>query len=137
MSGTQISFVSLCDGLRPSRKTRGAAGFDCYSRVSVEVPVGSAVAVPLGFSVELPEHTVGLIVLRSSAAKDLGLFMPGGMGIIDEDYSGEVHAILSAMGSPYTVDAGERIVQMVVVPRVAFEDGVQTERRGGFGSTGR
>lgn len=137
MTGSVLTLNPLNGGRVPGRKTQGAAGFDCYVRTPITVPVLCAVKVPLGFSVSLPRGSVGFVVLRSSAALERGIFMPGGMGVIDEDYPDEVHAIVAAYDRSCDLGTGDRIAQLIVVPRFLVDDGVKAERRGGFGSTGR
>ena len=67
-----------------------------------------------------------------------------GVGVIDSDYRGEIGVGLVNLGSePYTVQPGDRIAQLMVVPVVqptvtVAEDLDETDRgAGGFGSTGR
>jgi dUTP pyrophosphatase len=64
-------------------------------------------------------------------------------GTIDADYRGEVKVALINLGtSPYVVERGARIAQLVVAPvtRVAWEpvEALDETRRGagGFGHTG-
>ena len=66
------------------------------------------------------------------------------MGVIDADYRGEVLIFLHNHGSqPQTVEDGDRVAQLVIVPYLTAQftlaeelDG--TDRgQGGFGSTGR
>ena len=65
------------------------------------------------------------------------------MGVIDSDYRGEVMVSLhNHSNQPQTVDPGERIAQMVIMPYLAaeffeVEELSDTVRgAGGFGSTG-
>ena len=66
------------------------------------------------------------------------------VGLIDSDYQGQVMVSAWNRGShPFTVEPGERIAQMVIVPvvQVALEvvDGFEESARGagGFGRSGR
>lgn len=135
-------------GKLPERKTPGAAGFDCYAAETIRV--GSAPRkVRLGFRVQLPPHHRADIRPRS------GLSLKGlrvELGTIDEDYRGEVCAIVSwrpgffaalrRLFIPALVREGDRIAQMAIsaVPQLDAVEGavnIDTARGdGGFGSTG-
>jgi len=134
----------------PTRATDGSAGFDLYAcenvvphRIEFGVePVGFKIyKVPLGVAVEIPKGQVGLLVLRSSLGLQ-GWSVPNGVGVIDSDYRGEIHALI---GTPFTgreLMCGARIAQLVVVPcemsPVELVDELSETKRGagGFGSTG-
>ena len=66
------------------------------------------------------------------------------MGVIDSDYRGELKVGLVNHGDvPYTIQPGDRIAQLMVLPILrptltVVEELDETERgSGGFGSTGR
>lgn len=133
----------LPDGRAPERKSEGAAGLDCYVRQSVRVMPYATVKVPLGFAIALPEDHAGLIVLRSSVGLGGLLSAPGGVGVVDPGYTGEVCAIVQARGEAVVLRAGDRIAQMLIVPirhavlEVVAELPPTARGEGGFGSTGR
>ena len=73
-----------------------------------------------------------------------GVTLSNGVGVIDSDYRGQVHVGLHNLsGEPYTVQPGDRVAQLMVVPVAAPEIEVvdalpETVRgAGGLGSTGR
>ena len=73
-----------------------------------------------------------------------GLAPANKVGVIDADYRGEIMVALhNHSGEAQTVEAGERIAQLVVAPflKAEFEEAdelTDTDRgEGGFGSTGR
>ena len=81
---------------------------------------------------------------RSGLGIKKGVCLSNGVGVIDSDYRGEIGVGLVNLGSePYTVQPGDRIAQLMVVPVVqptvtVAEDLDETDRgAGGFGSTGR
>lgn len=99
--------------------------------------------VSTGIAVEIPEGYVGLIFPRSGLATKYGIQLQNCVGVIDSDYRGEVKvAMLNAGRSPFRVDPGMRIAQMIIMPIQTVELEVSeelsdTERgTGGFGSTG-
>ena len=70
--------------------------------------------------------------------------LSNGVGVIDSDYRGEIQVGLTNLSdTPYTVQPGDRIAQLVVMPVAVPELEIVTELEdtergtGGFGSTGR
>ncbi len=130
----------------PQRETPGAAGADL--RALLEEPLtiqpGTTAMLPTGLAFEIPEGYVGLIFARSSLGSKRGLAPANKVGVIDSDYRGEVKVALHNHSSqPQTVEPGERVAQLAIVPFLAadYEEAAElsdTERgAGGFGSTGR
>lgn len=126
----------------PTRGTEHAAGFDIYMPVSGFIEGPNTFTYMLGFASEIPPGWVALLLPRSSAAKT-GLEMANTCGVIDEDYRGEwIAKMRSKTGQPIRWEAGERILQAVLVPCyggfVEQVESVQKSERGagGFGSTG-
>lgn len=78
------------------------------------------------------------LTLRSSLGKR-GLFMPHGLGIIDQDYPGEIMLLVSNWSNDIiSISPGERVGQLIGINAFRLWDaGVKTSsRNGGFGSTG-
>ena len=130
----------------PQRQTEGAAGYDL--RACVEAPVtlepGEEYSFPTGLAGEIPQGLVGLIFCRSGLGVKHGVSLPNCVGVIDSDYRGELIVPLRNFGDkPYTVQPGERIAQLVIVPvalpRLEEARELSSTQRGtgGFGSTGR
>ena len=70
--------------------------------------------------------------------------MPNGIGVIDSDYRGPMFVALRNFGlEPYTIESGDRVAQLLVLPVLRPElevvDALPETARGagGFGSTGR
>lgn len=127
----------------PEYKSSGAAALDLCARVSVTIPPRATTMVPLNVALELPPHHWVLLAARSSLHKK-GLIMANGIGIGDADYCGdndEYHAALfNLTDTPVTIERGERIAQIIVLPveKVEVEEVIHlgNQDRGGFGSTG-
>lgn len=140
----RVLFAALPGGKVPKRATDGSAGFDCYASTTTRVLPYSVAKVPLGFVCGIPDGYVGLLVMRSGVASKGLLAAPGGVGVIDSDYRGEVSALVATGEQEVTVGAGERIAQLVIVPCVTRsstvggpgELGDTVRGAGGFGSTG-
>lgn len=130
----------------PTYGTSQSAGADLY--VCLEEPVtigpGDTAFLPTGIAVAVPEGYAGLVFARSSLGCKRGLAPANKVGVIDSDYRGEIRVVLHNHSSEaQTVEDGERVAQLVVVPVLAPElvetqELDDTERGiGGFGSTGR
>lgn len=127
----------------PAYATVGSAGLDLYSTQHVVLEQGERAKVPTGIAVAVPAGHAGLICSRSGRAWNEGLIVAHGVGTIDEDYRGEVAVLVRNVDDdPLTIEPGERIAQMLIVPvvRVEIEEvgGLPATERGasGFGSTG-
>ena len=128
----------------PKYQTKGAAAFDLYARVEVEIAPMSVGYVPLNIALQLPPDHWALLSARSSLHKR-GLLLANGIGVGDEDFCGDGDeykaALLNFTSKLVTVERGERVTQMIILPRqqVAFAEREQFAQpdRGGYGSTGR
>lgn len=132
----------------PTSGSAFAAGYDLYACLSgdgeVTIPAHHTVMVPTGIAVALPEGTFGGVFARSGLASREGLRPANCVGVVDSDYRGEICVGLHNLSAePYTVQPGERIAQMIIMPYFAPEivevaSLSETDRgAGGFGSTGR
>ena len=103
------------------------------------------VSIPTGLAIALPDAGwVALIFARSGLGIKHGIALSNGVGVIDSDYRGEIRVGLTNLSDmPYTIQPGDRIAQLMVVPvaRAAvleLEELPDTARgAGGFGSTGK
>ena len=129
----------------PERKTEGSAGYDLHACIATPFTIepGELVMLPTGLAMEIPQGCAGMIFTRSGLGVKHGIAVSNGVGVIDSDYRGEVHVGLRNSGKvAYTVEPGERIAQLIVMPVCTPElletDTLsETERgEGGFGSTG-
>ena len=132
---------------RPARATEGSAGIDLAACVDGPVTIAprALVRIPTGVAVALPSPDyVALVFARSGLGIRHGISLSNGVGVIDSDYRGEIQVGLTNLSdTPYTIQPGDRIAQLVVVP-VALPELVWTQDledtgrgAGGFGSTGR
>ena len=132
----------------PTSGSAFAAGYDLYACLSgdgeVTIPAHHTVMVPTGIAVALPEGTFGGLFARSGLASREGLRPANCVGVVDSDYRGEIRVGLHNLSAePYTVQPGERIAQMIIMPYFAPEivevaSLSETDRgAGGFGSTGK
>ena len=131
----------------PRFATAGAACMDLCACIdeAVTLAAGERRLVPTGIAIALPSADyAALVFARSGLGIKKGVCLSNGVGVIDSDYRGEIGVGLVKLGSePYTVQPGDRIAQLMVVPVVqptvtVAEDLDETDRgAGGFGATGR
>ena len=130
----------------PYSATPGAAALDLHACIDrpVSIPAGGRVLIPTGLAVAILENHVGIVAVRSSMGIRHGITLSNGVGIIDSDYRGPLRVGLHNLNQePYTVQPGDRIAQLMIVPVTRHEIEVvdelpPTERgEGGLGSTGR
>lgn len=131
----------------PAYATDGAAGMDL--RACVDEPVtlapGDTTLVPTGIAIHIGDPGLAAVLLpRSGLGHKHGIVLGNLTGLIDSDYQGQLMVSVWNRGrESFTIEPGERIAQMVIVPVVQarFEvvDGFDATARadGGFGSSGR
>jgi dUTP pyrophosphatase len=136
------------NALVPRYETSGAAGMDLAACLDTPLTIapGRTARVPTGLQIALPHGHEGQVRPRSGLAARHGITVLNAPGTIDEDYRGEVQVLLVNHGAEaFTIESGDRIAQLVVVPVTRVEiDAVDDEaalggtERGqdGFGSTG-
>ncbi|RLA01205.1 MAG: dUTP diphosphatase, partial [Gammaproteobacteria bacterium] len=101
--------------------------------------------IPTGLAIHVADTGLAAVLLpRSGLGHKHGIVLGNLVGLIDSDYQGQVFVSCWNRGDKaFTVEPGERIAQMVIVPvvRAEFEiveDFDASERgAGGFGHTGR
>lgn len=127
----------------PKHQQEGDAGVDLYAREDTKIGAGEWKLVPTGVAMAVPEGYVGLVAPRSGLALRSGIGVVNGPGVLDSGYRGELKVILINHGQEeVTLERGERIAQLVVVPAAELElvevDELPDSGRGegGFGSTG-
>ena len=130
----------------PLRGSNEAAGYDLYADVGedfVEIKPHETVKIPTGIALEIPNGYFGGIFARSGLARKEGIRPCNCVGVIDQDYRGEIIVALhNDSDVSRFITPGERVAQLVVIPylEVSFNevDKLNTTSRGagGFGSTG-
>jgi dUTP pyrophosphatase len=141
----EIHAVLLDPELPPPTRTYGGdVGIDLRARTDVTLTSLTAPAcVPTGLAVEIPEGYVGLVCSRSGLARDRGIAVLNGPGVIDPGYRGELMVVLfSTRETAHTLRRGDRIAQLLIIPaahgHLVFVDELEKTERGssGLGSSG-
>jgi dUTP pyrophosphatase len=131
----------------PAYATEGSAGMDL--RACLEAPLvlapGRAELIPTGLSIYVEDPGYAAMILpRSGLGHKHGIVLGNLVGLIDSDYQGPLMVSCWNRGSePFTVQPGERIAQLILVPVVQAELQIvetfdpSSRGAGGFGHTGR
>ena len=131
----------------PVHETKGSAGIDL--RACIDEPLnlapGQTELLSTGLSIYIEDPALaGMILPRSGLGHNHGIVLGNLVGLIDADYQGPLKVSCWNRGDKiFTVNPGERIAQLVIVPVVQAELEIvsgfdQTERgEGGFGHSGR
>ncbi|HEY5789068.1 MAG TPA: dUTP diphosphatase [Gammaproteobacteria bacterium] len=131
----------------PAAATAGAAGVDL--RACLDAPLemlpGTTHLIPTGIAIHLDDPGLAAMLLpRSGLGHKHGIVLGNLVGLIDSDYQGQVFvSCWNRSGDSFTIQVGERIAQMVIVPVVHAEFTVVEEftasqrGAGGFGHSGR
>ena len=134
----KIKLINFGYRHKPTRAHENDAGADVHSTLGTIIFPGEVVKIPLGFGLELPDGYAAFIFPRSGmSANGIVCELPP----IDSGYRGEVHAIVSNVGSkPYRIDEGDRVGQLVVMPIVVADfitEDIKERGTGAFASTGK
>lgn len=137
---------------QPTRGTLGSAGIDFYVPLNLnlqsntfEIPARGSLLIPSGIKVKIPDGYALIAMNKSGIATKKGLII--GACVIDSDYQGEIHIhLISQNDFPVQLNAGEKIVQFLLipvehcaiyeVPENELFDATTARGQGGFGSTG-
>ena len=129
------------NAIMPTRAHSTDAGLDLYARDTQIVPAKESAKFDTGVHIELPVGTAGFLKSKSGLNVKHGLT---GEGVIDVGYTGSIVVKLyNNSGFDYTVHAGDKISQLVILPiftpDLELVDKLEVTERGdkGFGSSGR
>lgn len=130
----------------PGYATEGSAGLDLRACLDapLTLPPGATELLKTGLSIHIGDPAVAAMILpRSGLGHKHGIVLGNLVGLIDSDYQGELMVSCWNRGnSAFTIEVGERIAQLVLVPVVQADFEIvdtftaSTRGDGGFGSTG-
>ena len=131
----------------PAYATTGSAGLDLRACLTEPLTVhpGETHLIPTGLAMHIADPGLAAMVLpRSGLGHKHGIVLGNLVGLIDSDYQGELLVSCWNRGhAPFTIDIGERIAQLVIVPVVRAEFAIvpeftpSTRGAGGFGHSGQ
>lgn len=131
----------------PAYATPGSAGMDL--RACIEAPMelkpGQTELLPTGMAIHIGDPNLCAMLLpRSGLGHKHGVVLGNLVGLIDSDYQGQLMVSCWNRGDKtFTVEPGERIAQMVLVPvvqadlQIVDEFDASERGAGGFGHSGR
>jgi dUTP pyrophosphatase len=131
----------------PEYATPGSAGLDlraCLDEALTVAP-GETHLVPTGMAIHIADPALCAMILpRSGLGHKHGIVLGNLVGLIDSDYQGQLFVSVWNRGdSTFTMEPGERMAQLVLVPVVQAQFDIVDEfdssdrGEGGFGSSGR
>ena len=131
-----------------SKATKDSAGYDLYACLDEKIMIkpGKIAKIGTGISIEIGEKNIGgFVFARSGMATNHGIIPVNCVGVIDNDYRGEIIVVLKNTSClNYEVDHGDRIAQIVFLPVINFDNIIISDElsdsirgNGGFGSTGK
>jgi dUTP pyrophosphatase len=131
----------------PDYATNGSAGLDMRACLDapLELAPGETGLIPTGLAIHIADASLAAMLLpRSGLGHKHGIVLGNLVGLIDSDYQGQVFVSCWNRGKEsFTIQIGERIAQMVIVPVVQAEfevvENFELSQRGegGFGHSGR
>jgi dUTP pyrophosphatase len=148
MNTVEVKVIRLPHGADlplPEYHSAQAAGLDLLAAVTVDLIIqpGKRALVPTGIAIALPPGSEAQVRPRSGLAARHGVTVLNAPGTVDADYRGEIQVILINLGdTPYLVQRGARIAQLVIAPvlraNLSESQELAGSKRGGggFGSTG-
>ena len=130
----------------PDYATAGSAGMDLRACLdeAVTISPGETRLIPTGFAMHMENSGMAAVILpRSGLGHKHGIVLGNLVGLIDSDYQGQVFvSCWNRSTSPFTVEPGDRIAQLVFVPvvladwEIVQEFDASDRGGGGFGHTG-
>jgi len=131
----------------PKYATPGSAGLDlraCLDEALTVAP-GETHLIPTGMAIHIADPSLCAMILpRSGLGHKHGIVLGNLVGLIDSDYQGQLFVSVWNRGdSTFTMEPGERMAQLVLVPVVQAQFDIVDEfdssdrGEGGFGSSGR
>lgn len=144
-----VELIPLDSRLKLAYATPGSAGVDLPAMIDEPLTISpnERVRIGGGFKIHIkprPGQKAMAVIAPRSGLGSRGLVVGNTIGVIDEDYQGEVGLVLFNSGQePITIQPGDRIFQMLFVPvlqasfQVVDSFSASTERgEGGFGHSG-
>ncbi|SDS72085.1 dUTP pyrophosphatase [Halopseudomonas sabulinigri] len=130
----------------PAYATTGSAGLDLRAMLQepLQLQPGETQLLPTGLAIHIADPGLAAMILpRSGMGHKHGIVLGNLVGLIDSDYQGQLMvSCWNRSASAFTINPGERIAQLVLVPvlqaRFEIVEEFDDSQRGsgGFGHTG-
>ena len=140
----KVKIVNKSKNKSPFYATDNSAGMDlrAFLDKTKEILPGEKTVINTGIFIELPIGYEAQIRPRSGLAFKRSITVLNSPGTIDADYRGEIKVILINLSKQkFIINNGDRIAQMVInkYEKIIWNEVdslSESERKGGFGSTG-
>lgn len=141
----KVNVVNKSNHRLPEYATEKSAGLDLKANISEPITIRpmQRVLIPTELYMAVPDGYTLLVCSRSGLALKNGLCVLNSPGVVDSDYRMSVGVILANLSDvPYLVNPGDRVAQAILVKFEQIEWNEvksldETDRKGGFGSTGK
>ncbi|MFB2735627.1 dUTP diphosphatase [Shewanella mangrovisoli] len=130
----------------PAYATPGSAGMDLRAMIDTTMTIapGETQLIPTGIAIHVADPGLAAVILpRSGLGHKHGIVLGNLVGLIDSDYQGPLMvSCWNRSGTPFTLEIGDRLAQLVFVPVVQAQfklvDEFDSSDRGegGFGHSG-
>lgn len=135
--------MNIDEPMLPLRSTKFSAGYDFFAPYDVNIVYMAK--IPTDVKALMPRGEVLMIHGRSSLAIKHGIVIANTVGIVDTDYrnnpdnDGNIWIILRNLSTKiYNIKKGERIAQGIFMKFMEADNcNSESQRKGGFGSTGK
>lgn len=132
------------DIILPTRATKSSIAYDFYSPIDIVINPMQSVMIWTDVKAKFNTDEALLINVRSSMGKH-PIMIANTQGWIESDYysnpdnDGNIGVRLFNLGTePYEIKTGDRIAQGMFIKYLEADNGnTDTERQGGFGSSGK
>ena len=140
-----VKIVNKSNHRLPEYETQGSAGFDFKANIDIPIRLDpmQRILIPTGLYMAIPEGYELQVRPRSGLAIKHGITVLNSPGTVDSDFRGEICIILINLSdTPFLIEPGMRIAQGVIgsyvnADWIEVETLDETDRKGGFGSTGK
>lgn len=126
----------------PTRATKHSAGYDICTPIDFKLFKGETIKIKTDIKCKMDSDMVMLLFPRSSIGIKHGIILANTVGVIDADFYGNQEndgnitlALTKIDGAISEFKAGDKIAQAVFVKYHTDGETVETERKGGIGST--
>lgn len=128
----------------PKRATSGSAGYDFFIPYPLTIKPHESVSIETNVRCKMQDDFVLLIFPRSSLGRKYKLTLDNTCGVVDSDYynaDNEGHIIIFVTNhseNTLVLEKHDRFAQGIFVKfGITEDDDIKTERKGGYGSTGK
>lgn len=128
----------------PIRSSKHSAGYDFFSPIDITIKPNEIALIWTDVRAKMENDEVLFLLVRSSMGKH-PVVLSNGTGVIDSDYydnettGGNIGFRLHNLGTTdYEIKTGDKIGQGIFIKYLTTDDdNANTERKGGFGSSGK